>query len=62
MATPELLVAPLTVAVYVVPYAKEELGVKVAVSVEELYESVAATVVPAEFLSVKPSARSERPR
>src|SRR5262249_22623877 len=46
--------APLTVAVYVVEPAKGALGVKVAVLVDELYERVAATAVPAEFLRVKP--------
>jgi len=36
MATPKLLTAPLIAAVYVVEYANAALGVKVAVSVEEL--------------------------
>jgi hypothetical protein len=46
MVWPVLFVAPLTVAVYVVPYARELAGVNVAVLLAESYETAPATAVP----------------
>src|SRR5262245_64553543 len=53
IALPSKPCAPLTVAVYVVAPASAALGVKVAVSVEALYETVAGTLVPLGSVSVK---------
>ena len=46
IASPELFSAPLIVAVYDVPYAREVLGVNVAVFVVVLYETVAGNSSP----------------
>ena len=43
---PVLFAAPLTVAVYVVPYARALPGVNVAVLLAESYETAPVTAVP----------------
>ncbi len=53
MASPTLSLEPLTFAVYVAEYDRGELGVKVAVSVELLYATLADTDSPILFVSVK---------